>query len=246
MAKMTGFVFQDAYLKRLERLSDAELGQLVRALSAYHASGEEADLDGRAGGAFDFIRADIDEIDDRYNSKCEANRRARTGANDDERQRTSSNDNERAQTSTNADKEKDKIKEKEKERDLDAGTTACAREDTPYGQIEVDPVIVELQKNIGAMTVSHYDDLAAFRQDIPDDLVLEAISEAVAHGARTWAYVRSILQGYVKDGVKTVGQARERSERRKREGPPGKRVTAQLYDQTRHTEEELEARVNDL
>ena len=51
---MTGFVFQDKYLKRLEKLSDQEVGRLVRALSVYHATGEEQELKGRECGYYDF------------------------------------------------------------------------------------------------------------------------------------------------------------------------------------------------
>jgi DnaD/phage-associated family protein len=130
-------------------------------------------------------------------------------------------------------------------KDIDDDATACARE-TPFGPVTVDPVIIAVQKELTGLTVSHYDDLAAFRQDLPDDLVIEAINEAVAHGARTWAYVRSILQGYIKDGVKTVGQARERSDKRKREGPPGKKVSSQQYAQRHYSEAELAARTEDL
>lgn len=70
MAKMSGFVFQDKYLKRLEKLSDQEVGRLVRALATYHASGEEPELKGRECGYYDFIKADIDEIESAYQNKC--------------------------------------------------------------------------------------------------------------------------------------------------------------------------------
>ena len=77
MARMTGFVFQDEYLSRLHRLTDEELGRLVRALAAYHISGETPELGGAEGMAFDFIRPDIDRIEEQYRAKCETNRRNR-------------------------------------------------------------------------------------------------------------------------------------------------------------------------
>ena len=234
MAKMTGFIFQDEYLERLAKLSDQELGRLVRALAIYHATGEQQELAGRESIAYDFIKVDIDRIDEKYAAKCDTNR--------NNRQRSSTIDNDRQQSSTIV--PKDKYKDKEKDIDND-DATACARE-TPFGSVTVDPVIVAVQKELTGLAVSHYDDLAAFRQDLPDDLVIEAINEAVAHGARTWAYVRSILQGYIKDGVKTVGQARERSDKRKRDGPPGKKVSAQQYTQRHYSEAELDARTEDL
>ena len=62
MAKLTGFIFQDGYLEPLAKLSDQELGRLVRALAKYHMTGEEQELAGRESIAYDFIKADIDRI----------------------------------------------------------------------------------------------------------------------------------------------------------------------------------------
>ena len=75
MARMTGFIFQDRYEKRLENLSDQEVGRLVRALVAYHARGERQELKGREQGAYDFIKADIDDDEAAHEEKCLANRR---------------------------------------------------------------------------------------------------------------------------------------------------------------------------
>jgi hypothetical protein len=67
---MTGFIFQDKYLDRLEKLSDQEVGRLVRALATYHATGEELELKGRECGYYDFIKGDIDENEQAYQRKC--------------------------------------------------------------------------------------------------------------------------------------------------------------------------------
>ena len=79
MARMTGFVFQDEYLDRLKRLSDEELGRLLRALAGYHITGDAPELNGVEGLAFDFIRQDVDRIEEQYRLKCETNRRNRRG-----------------------------------------------------------------------------------------------------------------------------------------------------------------------
>ena len=111
MAKMTGFIFQDEYLERLAKLSDQELGRLVRALAIYHATGEQQELAGRESIAYDFIKVDIDRIDEKYAAKCDTNR--------NNRQRSPTNDNERERTMTNVPKDKDKVKEEDiKENDL--------------------------------------------------------------------------------------------------------------------------------
>lgn len=70
MARMTGFIFQDKYLDRLAKLSDQEVGRLVRALATYHATGEEQELKGRECGYYDFIKGDIDENEQSYQRKC--------------------------------------------------------------------------------------------------------------------------------------------------------------------------------
>lgn len=67
---MTGFFCQDEYLAKTAKLTDEEIGKLFRALMNYHANGVVADLDIRAGIAFDFIREDIDKAEDAYAKKC--------------------------------------------------------------------------------------------------------------------------------------------------------------------------------
>ena len=75
MSKMSGFVFQDEYLARLAKLSDQEVGRLVRALAEYHTNGNEPELAGRESVAFDFIKVDIDKADAAYQAKCNNMRR---------------------------------------------------------------------------------------------------------------------------------------------------------------------------
>lgn len=109
MARMTGFVFQDEYLERLAKLSDQEIGRLVRALAKYHATGETQELAGRESIAFDFIKVDIDRIDQRYEAKCETN------SNNRKRSLTVVNDGQ--PTETDGHKDKDKVKDEDKEKD---------------------------------------------------------------------------------------------------------------------------------
>ena len=70
-------MFQNEYRERLTRLTDEELGRLVRALAGYRLTGDAPKLDGVKGLAFDFIRQDVDRIGAQYRAKCETNRRHR-------------------------------------------------------------------------------------------------------------------------------------------------------------------------
>ncbi len=218
---MTGFVFQDEYLERLKKLSDQELGRIVRALSGYHATGEEPELEGLESVIFGFIRADIDRIDRQYHEKSatnRANRLASAGSvrkkqriltNDDEKQRTLTKHDETAQ---DKDKVKDKVKEKDKEKknddDNDDNVRARGKEENGAGTETADPVILAAKQELTGMTPAHYQDLADFRKELKDEVILEAVNEAVAHSARSWAYVRSILQQYIRDGIRTAKEAR--------------------------------------
>ena len=66
------FPFHDSYLERTNRLTDEQLGRLVRAASRYNQTGEEC-TDPDIGIAFDFFRADIDYAKDAYEKKCAIN-----------------------------------------------------------------------------------------------------------------------------------------------------------------------------
>lgn len=248
MARMTGFVFQDEYLERLAKLSDQEVGRLVRALAEYHATGKEQELAGREGVAFDFIRVDIDRIDQKYEARCETNR--------NNRQQSSTIVNEKERTVTKADEmPKDKVKDKVKDKDIYNYHDQYAHaQETIVGDVIVDPLIVKVQQELNGLTDTHYQALNDYRQELGDDLVSYAIDSAVGNGVRNWAYVQAILQGLLKDGIRSVGEAKARDEKRREEKEqkkqataryekPPKTVAAQRYTQRDYSEKKLE---NDL
>ena len=232
-------------LALVKRYPEAQRCRLYEAMAAYAFTGEEPDWpeDALEWYGWEALKQQVD----RARSKSEQNKAnggkaKRTEAKASETERTEANQSGSKRNGANLPKEK----ENEKEKEIDNDATARARE-TAFGVVDADPVIITIQRELTGLTVSHYDDLAVFRQDLPDDLIIEAVNEAVAHGVRTWAYVRTILQGYIKDGVKTVGQARERSERRKQSVKQvGKTVSAQQYAQRQYSEGELEGRCEDL
>lgn len=106
-----GFFLMDAYLTRTAKLTDEQMGRLMRACMIYHATGEETDLDVAESIAFDFIREDIDAQSAAYQAKCETNRRNRMGGSDDDGQRPSTivNDRQREATAVRKVKEKEKV-----------------------------------------------------------------------------------------------------------------------------------------
>lgn len=234
----------------MEPLDDAEKGRLFTAMLAYAASGEQPSFSGNERFVWPAARQAIDRTrteNERQIANGSKGGRPRTGDNPTKPTETQQNPTKPSETQLNptepneSHKEK-KYKEKESNEEDD---TARARE-TPFGPVELDPVILALQENLIGMAMQHYDDLDGYRDILPDELIIEAVNEAVAHGARTWAYVRSILQSYVKENIRSVGAARARSEKAKGVTQGGKKVSAQMYTQRVYTEEELEGRVDEL
>lgn len=204
MARMTGFVFQDEYLERLAKLSDQEVGRLVRALAEYHATGKEQELAGREGVAFDFIKVDIDRIDQKYEERCETNK--------NNRQRSSTIVNEAQRNRTKRDKTtQDKVKDKYIDSNSGNSGDARVREDDIFS-FEVDPLIVKVQKELNGLTDTHYQALDDYRAELTDEVVSHAIDTAVANGTRNWAYVEAVLRSYTKEHVRNIGEAKAADE----------------------------------
>lgn len=118
--------------------------------------------------------------------------------------------------------------------------------ETAFGTVEVDELQNYAQQYLTGLTSSHLEELSDYEDILNTELVKHAIDEAVANSARSWAYVRAILQSYIKDGIKTVAQAEDKKASRKRVTQNGRQVTAQQYTQRDYTEDELEARAADL
>ena len=71
-------------------------------------------------------------------------------------------------------------------------------------------VEVYAANNLAVLSPGNMQDLAAFKTELPEELIRHAIDEACAAGKRTWGYVRAILLRYFDDGIRTVGEAKQR------------------------------------
>ena len=106
------FPFYYSYRKKLAKLSDQEVGRLVRSLLEYGEVGETEELTGRESVAFDFIADDIDRAKAQYNQKCEKSKKSIEARY--ERIRTNTDVYECKETETKTEtKTKPKTKEKE-------------------------------------------------------------------------------------------------------------------------------------
>lgn len=110
---LVSFNAYHSYLKSLEPLNDGERGRLFTALLEYSSTGVEPDLRGNERFVFPMMKEQIDRDKDRYNQRCESNKKnaeMRWHANACEPMRTDAN------YANVKEKEKEKDKEKDKEK----------------------------------------------------------------------------------------------------------------------------------
>ena len=253
---MDWFKMQMVWGASVERLSDAEAGRFIKAVFAFMRDGKE--YNGNSGRedptiwqALETLREDVESF-----KNAEANRIAAENAKKQKRRdaankrwekqkyanaSTRMHSNANASTCTNSIAFASQNKNKEKERDIDNDDDNARVRETAFGEVEADPVIISVQSNLTGLTVTHYNELAQFREILGDDLVIHAIDETVGNSARSWNYTKAILEDYVRGNVRTVGEAKERSEKRKRKQTP-----AQTYTQRQYSEADLEARITEL
>ena len=146
------FPFYYSYRKKLEKLSDQEVGRLVRSLLEYGETGETEELAGRESIAFDFIADDINRAKAAYEERCAKNQRnigKRYARQDDttvyDGIRTNTNVYETYQT-------KDKTKDKTKDNSLPPNgvSDARAKRFTPPTLDDVSAYIRERGSNVDA------------------------------------------------------------------------------------------------
>lgn len=104
---------------------------------------------------------------------------------------------------------------------------ACACEGNPFGDDggEIpDPNTVELYAsgNLQYMSPTAMEELVSFRDSLDDEVIRHGIDVACDNGKRVWSYARAILNRYVREGARTIGEALASDERNRqnRSGSP--------------------------
>ena len=192
MARMSGFFCQDEYLPKLAKLTDEEMGILIRALIRYHTDGELPDLTGGVSIAFDFIRDDIDQQEEAYRKKCEQaseNRRKGIGqkkTDDNARQRPSTNDNGRDKYNNNITECNNNIKESSSF----IGDATAAEIQHEHDQVltAAEDAGFKMSNTVRARLITLYADNGL-------EKMLTGFNECATHGAPTIAYLEAVLKG---------------------------------------------------
>lgn len=122
--------------------------------------------------------------------------------------------------------------------------SACAREPLP----PPDTLEAYASSQLNSLSPRNMEELDAYMQDMPEELIRHAIDEACAYGVRTWAYTRAIINQYQREGYKTVGDVLAAKAVRQKQQPssPSRPNPALAYSQREHTEADYAGLLIDL
>lgn len=230
MAELKYIPFYPGYMEDTSDLSDSEFRRLMYALVAF-CNGEEPPepLTGKEVIAYRFITRNIRAAQDQYNAKCKANSenaRKRTQANVSDRQRTQANVSETSQNKEQRTKTKDNM--------MMMMMMNTREDETPEQGNDAQACFECYEQNIGTMSRAVYDEINAYLQQLPADLVCEAIQEAARNNARSWKYAEAILRGCLQKNILTKAAYLSEQEARK-----CKASSRQSAGQRRSTQETL-------
>lgn len=107
----------------------------------------------------------------------------------------------------------------------------------------VDPLRVYLANNLLPMSPGNHASLAELMDaGMTDELVRYAVDLANAQGIRTWAYVQSILNRWICEGVRTIGEAKAQ----KAAYAAAQKQTTRGYQERTYTQTEYDAMFENL
>ena len=116
---------------------------------------------------------------------------------------------------------------------------ACACEWNPFGEDggeipDTNTVELYASGNLQYMSPTAMEELVSFRDSLDDEVIRHGIDVACDNGKRVWSYARAILNRYVREGARSIGEALASDERnRKKSGGPSQRRGAIDRDNNR-------------
>ena len=196
----------DDWPKVTQELNDQEKGRLIDAIVAYDNGGDwQERIKGNERYVFPGYQARID----RY-------KEANAGKMKDKESETEKTEKTKKSESDKKNKKSENHKVYVYDNDIDSNSgnssdNAPAKEDILA--VDVDPLIVKVQRELNGLTDTHYQALNDYREELTDEVVSHAIDNAVANGSRNWAYVESILRAYTQEHITTIGAAKAADEK---------------------------------
>ncbi|WP_440337626.1 DUF6291 domain-containing protein [Megasphaera sp.] len=218
------FVAYLSWFDALEEYSDAEIGQLMRALARYAKTGEEPEFSDRGmRGNWKFMCSDVKRASEKWDEtrkkRSNAGKRGmakRWGKPDDITKITSDNN-------VNDDITKITV-DVDVNGDVDGDVDVVKRDNTAAVDMELSKIVQHYQRAIGDFPRSALEKLQKWRQEYSTEMILLAIDKAAEAGKRSWNYINGILSGWQRDGIRTPGDVAA-NEQRRQEQPRGKQAT---------------------
>ena len=220
------FVAYLSWFDALEEYSDAEVGQLMRALARYAKIGEEPEFSDRGmRGNWKFMCSDVKRASEKWDEtrkkRSNAGKRGmakRWGKPEDITKITNDNNVNDDITKITVDVDVNG------DVDVDGDVDVVKRDNTAAVDMELSKIVQHYQRAIGDFPRSALEKLQKWRQEYSTEMILLAIDKAAEAGKRSWNYINGILSGWQRDGIRTPGDVAA-NEQRRQEQPRGKQAT---------------------
>ena len=219
------FVAYLDWFDALEEYTDAEVGQLMRALAKHVRTGEKPTFSDRGmRGNFRFMCNGVDSATEKYEN-VKQKRREAGKARAAQMQAKSANANTCYQVQASGNYN-----------DTVTGTVISPNGDiynsaAPAAvDVELSKIVQHYQQAVGDFPRSALDKLQKWRQEYSTEMILLAIDKATEAGKRSWSYINGILSGWKRDGLRTPGDV-EANEQSRQARPRDKQPTETVDDQ---------------
>lgn len=220
------FVAYLSWFDALEEYSDAEVGQLMRALARYAKTGEEPEFSDRGmRGNWKFMCSDVKRASEKWDEtrkkRSNAGKRGmakRWGKPDNITKITNDNNVNDDITKITVDVDVNG------DVDVDGDVDVVKRDNTAAVDMELSKIVQHYQRAIGDFPRSALEKLQKWRQEYSTEMILLAIDKAAEAGKRSWNYINGILSGWQRDGIRTPGDVAA-NEQHRQEQPRGKQAT---------------------
>lgn len=220
------FVAYLSWFDALEEYSDAEVGQLMRALARYAKTGEEPEFSDRGmRGNWKFMCSDVKRASEKWDETRK--KRSNAGKRGMAKRWGKSEDITKITNDNNANDDITKITvdvDVNGDVDVDGDVDVVKRDNTAAVDMELSKIVQHYQRAIGDFPRSALEKLQKWRQEYSTEMILLAIDKAAEAGKRSWNYINGILSGWQRDGIRTPGDVAA-NEQRRQEQPRGKQAT---------------------
>lgn len=222
------FVAYLSWFDALEEYSDAEVGQLMRALARYAKTGEKPEFSDRGMRVnWKFMCSDVKRASEKWDETRK--KRSNAGKRGMAKRWGKSGDITKITNDNNANDDITKITvdvdvNGDVDVDVDGDVDVVKRDNTAAVDMELSKIVQHYQRAIGDFPRSALEKLQKWRQEYSTEMILLAIDKAAEAGKRSWNYINGILSGWQRDGIRTPGDVAA-NEQRRQEQPRGKQAT---------------------